>query len=491
MERETVVLLTLIVYMAVLLGIGVLARRRNLSASDFFLGGRQLGPVVSAVGASAASSSVWTLLGVSGAAWAWGVSAVWLFPACVGGFALNWYVLAPALQRYSHRTGAMTVADVLAGRPSSGWSRAILALAALIILVSLGAYVASQFQGAGKLFGAVFDVPMWQAVVIGATVVLLYTMLGGLWAVSLTDTLQGLAMAATAVVLPVAAFVEVGGAGALADSLNALDGQGRLPDGYLALGGPRSGPVALGFVLGLFGIGLGYPGQPHVVKYFMALRAGDEDRPPVHVARRVAVGWAVVIYAGMVVLGLCARAMLPALADVDGDRERAFIVATERLFDPVTGGIMLAAVLSAIMSTADSQLLVASSTVVHDVGLGGPSHETALRRSRIAVVLLAAGAAGAALVGTKQIFERVLFGWAAMGAAFGPLLLARTVWRRELGPPRIFFAMLTGFVVAVVAYSFYEDLLGTTNWISFGKYVAPWLAALAVAVLGTRPAPPE
>ncbi|MHC4955383.1 MAG: sodium/proline symporter [Planctomycetota bacterium] len=482
MDRAAVILLTLIAYMVVLLGIGLLARRRNETATDFFLGGRKLGPLVSAIGASASSSSVWTLLGVSGAAWAWGLSAIWLFPACVGGFALNWYVLAPRLQKYSRETGAMTVADILARGASDGWRRAIVTLAVFIILLCLGAYVASQFQGTGKIFGAVFGVPAWQAVAIGATVVLLYTMLGGLWAVSLTDTIQGLAMALTAVILPTAALVEVGGLGGLGDALTGLGDAGKLPDGYLQLGGPRSGPVAVGFALGLLGIGLGYPGQPHVLKYFMALRSGDSSA---RTARRIALGWAVVIYAGMILLGLCARALLPTTADVDGDKERAFIKATELLFDPVVSGIMLAAVLSAIMSTADSQLLVASSSVVHDARLGGRSTKSALVRSRITVVVLTVCAAVAALVGSKEIFSRVLFGWAAMGAAFGPLLLARVVWRRQLSPPRVFAAMLVGFVLSVVAYSFYGDITGTTAWKGFFNYVVPWVAALLIAFVGT------
>lgn len=473
MARETVILLTLCVYMAVLLAIGILTQRRSKDGTDFFLGGRRLGPLVAAVGASASSSSVWTLLGVSGAAWAWGLSAIWLIPACVGGFALNWCVLAPALQRHSHRTGAMTVADVLAQGGARGWRRAVKALAVFIILVSLGAYVASQFQGAGKIFGALFEVAAWQTIAIGAGVVLLYTMLGGLWAVCLTDTVQGLMMALTAAVLPIAALIEVGGFGALAEGVAAVPAAG-----YAEIGGPRAGIVALGFVLGLLGIGLGYPGQPHVVKYFMAL--GNE---PGHVrrARRIALGWAVVIYCGMVLLGLCARLLFPGL----DDRERAFIETTRDLFNPVIGGVMIAAVLSAIMSTADSQLLVASSTVVHDAGLGGRTQRGMLLRSRLTVFLITVAAAVAANVLSKRIFDNVLFGWAAMGAAFGPLLIARVVLRRALGIRRVFAAMLTGFVLSVAAHLVYVDLFGTKGGQGVAKFVVPWLAALAIALVGT------
>jgi sodium/proline symporter len=471
--REQAILLTLIVYMAVLLVIGLLAQRRTKDGADFFLGGRRLGPLVAAVGASASSSSVWTLLGVSGAAWAWGLSALWLIPACVGGFALNWFVLAPSLQRHSHRTGAMTIADVLTEGSTRRWRVAVRALAVFIIVLSLGAYIASQFQGAGKIFGTLFGIAEWKAILVGAAVVLLYTVLGGLWAVSLTDTLQGLMMALTAVVLPIAALIEVGGFEPLAAGLRAVP-----VEGYAEIAGPRVGILAVGFVLGILGIGLGYPGQPHVVKYFMALDASPGN---VQRARRYALSWAVIIYCGMVLLGLCGRILFPVLAD----KERVFIEATVVLFPPIMGGIMIAAVLSAIMSTADSQLLVASSSVVHDAGLGGRSQRGMLVRSRLTVFVLTVAAAIAAQVGSKEIFSRVLFGWAAMGAAFGPLLIVRVVMRRPVSPPRVFAAMFTGFALSVAAHSGYADLFGTSDLKRFAIHVMPWVAAFAVALTGT------
>lgn len=483
MERETVILVTLAIYMLVLLGIGFVAQRRNRDTGDFFLGGRRLGPLVSAIGASASSSSVWTLLGVSGAAWAWGLRALWLFPACVGGFALNWFVLAPALQRFSHARGTVTIADTLTVDADARWRRATSILAALIILLCLGAYVASQFQGAGKIFSTVFGLDAQTTVIIGATVVLLYTMLGGLWAVSLTDTVQGLVMALTAIVLPVAALIRVGGFAGLHDAL-----QDVAAPGYLALAGPSTTIVGIGFGVGLLGIGLGYPGQPHVLKYFMALRADDGA---VRQARRIAMGWAVIIYSGMILLGLCARAMYGTLAEIDGDRERAFIHATLDLFGPIVSGVMLTAVLSAIMSTADSQLLVASSTVVHDLGLGTATEKKKLLLSRVTVVGLTACAAIAALYGSKEIFSRVLFGWAAMGAAFGPLLLVRVVMGRTLAAPRVFLAMATGFVLSVLADRFHADLPVLRDYAGITKYVLPWLAAFAMAYLGSAPGAPR
>jgi sodium/proline symporter len=338
MTRWQVILLTLVVYKVVLILFGLWGQRRTRDGVDFFLGGRGLGPVVAAVSASASSSSAWTLIGVSGAAYLWGLSALWLFPACVGGFCLNWFGLAPMLRRLSHRTGALTVTEVLAGPEGTPLRRAVSITASGIVLVSLGCYVATQFKAAGGAFHETFEqLSPTTSILIGSGIVLLYTLLGGFWAVSLTDTLQGLMMAAAAVVLPVTAVIAVGGPAALVQGLGAVD----VP-GYLEL--TRHAPLTggIGFVIGTLGIGLGYPGQPHVVNRFMALR----DEPgAVRSARRIAIGWAVVIYAGMITLGLAGRVLFPGL----GDKERVLVVATNELFPPVLAGVVLAAVLSAIM----------------------------------------------------------------------------------------------------------------------------------------------
>ena len=424
---------------------------------------------MAAISASASSSSAWTLLGVSGAAYAWGLAAVWLFPSCVGGFLLNWFLLAPALRRLSRRDNSVTVTEVLAGRPGAPLRSAITLACSLIILVSLGTYVASQFQGAGKTFSETFDISLTSAVLIGSAIVVFYTLLGGFWAVSVTDTLQGLLMAATSLLLPLVALSAVGGVGALADGMAAAaDGT------FLSLARGLPAVSAVGFVLGLLGIGLGYPGQPHVVNRFMALK----DAPGVlRRARIIAVSWAVVVYAGMLTVGWCGRVLLPGL----GDPEVVFIALTHELFHPVLSGVILAAVLSAIMSTADSQLLVASSTVTRDLGVGR-SRFSPLVRSRLVVLALSAGAAGGALVGSQEIFSRVLFAWAAMGAAFGPVLLVVTL-KGEVRPKAKLVSIVVGALLSVGCFY----LLASANpWKGTFERVAPFLAALAVALWGLR-----
>lgn len=469
MSREAAVLTTLVLYKAVLIGIGILAQRRTRDGVDYFLGGRKLGPLVAAVSASASSSSAWTLLGVSSAAYAWGLSALWIFPACVGGFILNWYVLAGPLQGISRTSGALTLSEVLAGPPNRPLHGTISAVASLIILVSLGTYVASQFLGAGKTFAETFDFSMQWSILIGGGIVVLYTLIGGFWAASLTDTVQGLLMAATALLLPIAALLEVGGPTGLWEGMAQVE-----TEGYMSLTRNLPAAASVGLVLGFLGIGLGYPGQPHVVNRFMALREGGGV---LESARRIAVGWSVIVFAGMLLLGLCGRVLFADLAD----QEVVFVATTNQLFPPVAAGIMVAAVLSAVMSTADSQLLVAASAVTHDLKLGGGSMSNLLRRSRIVVLLLSLGAMAGALFGSQEIFSSVLFAWTAMGAAFGPALVM-TAFGRTVPPPRILAAMLLGFAAAVTAYAFPETR-GTVV-----ERVLPFAVGIAVILLPLRPA---
>jgi len=440
MPHETAVLATLVVYNVILVALGLWARGRTRDGADFFLGGRRLGPTVAAISASASSSSAWTLLGVSGYAYRYGLSAVWLFPGCVGGFLLNWCVLAGPLRRASGVTGALTVTELLAGPPGARRRRAIVGLASAVVLVFLTVYVASQLQGAGKTFQETFGLPVEAAILLGAGVVLAYTLLGGFWAVSVTDTLQGLLMAGTAIVLPAGALVAVGGLDGLALGLS------KVPQvGYQSWTQGLGGAAAIGFVAGLLGIGLGYPGQPHVVNRFMALR---DDGPSLVRARRIAITWAVVVYTGMIVLGLAGRVLYPGLEDA----EVVFLTATRELFVPVVAGVMIAAVLSAILSTADSQLLVAASAVAHDLGGGAASREM-LRRSRIVVA-------------------------SVLGAVFGPPLLV-TVLKGPPPPSRTLAAMVAGLVLTVAGAA-WKSRHGAP-WDPIWERVVPFAVALAIA----------
>jgi sodium/proline symporter len=461
MSRADAILYTLVVYKLVLVGIGLWATRRTHDTSDFFLGGRRLGGWVAAISASASSSSAWTLVAVSGMAYLWGLPALWLFPATLSGFLINWLWVAPRLMRQSRASGAITLTEFIAGPDAdSGWPRRIVLLASGVILFSFTFYVAAQFQAAGNAFASAFALEMRTAVLIGAAVVLVYTLLGGFWAVSVTDTLQGMVMAFTALVLPVAAVAAAGGPGAVWASLAELRAAGAGP--------PVAGIAAVGFALGTLGIGLGYPGQPHVVNRFMALR----DARALRDGRVIALTWAVIIYAGMITLGFAARALYgPTVAD-----EQVLFETANRLFPPVVAAVMIAAVLSAIMSTADSQLLVAASSASHDLPRRGRG---SLWVSRLVVALISVLAVLIAVGLPQTIFARVLFAWAALGAAFGPPLLVRLAGL-AVPPVAIFAAMATGFAGTLLFY-WLPDTPG--DWL---ERLVPFGLGLAICLAAVR-----
>lgn len=441
MSSGTVILITLIVYQLALLGMGWWAQRRTHDETDYFLGGRQLGPFVASISYAASSSSAWSLLGVSGAAFTLGLGAVWLLPGIVGCHLIAWFVIAPRLRRLAADRDHVTMTDVLADQASPRGRRVIVITASVIILFCFMFYVASQFQGAGNTFAASFDLDRDLSIWIGGSVVLIYTVLGGFWAVSLTDAMQGVLMALAAIVLPVMALIAVGGPAALMTGLEAVSSTAQISwtQGHAGL-------LGLGFVFGMAMIGLGAFGQPHLLNRFMALK----DESALKQARVMAIGWFAIVLSGMLVTGWCGHVLIPGALD----SETLFFSMTADLFPPLIGAVITAAVLSAIMSTADSQLLVAASSIAHDLRRSGTTRNPvhALGISRVTIVLLCLASILIAIHLPASIFERVLFAWNGLGAAFGPLIFAHIAGR--LVPARTtVLAMLFGFGLTAVIYS--------------------------------------
>ncbi|MEA5446224.1 sodium/proline symporter [Gammaproteobacteria bacterium AB-CW1] len=459
------VLATLLVYLLLLLAIGAWARQRVSDSADFHLAGRRLGPVVASLSASASSSSVWTLLGMSGAAYAWGIQAVWLIPAVVSGFAINWFLVAPRLQQSSRDNQALTLVEYLAHGTRPSMQRVLRLLGGLLILFCFTFYVAAQFDGAGSAIAtAVPQVSTTNAIIVGAAIVIAYVVMGGFWAASVTDAVQGLMMLLVALVLPYVALAAVGGPVALMEGLAALNEPGltRLVDQPSLL-------LAMVFIVGLFGIGLGYPGQPHVVNRFMAMRDGHEIR----LARRVALGWAALIYIGMVVLGWSGRVLMPELPDA----EDVLLVLSVDLLPAVIGGLITGGVLAAIMSTSDSQLLVASGSVSHDMRRG----DFSVLVDRLVVVTVGIAAAILALLVPESIFDRVLFAWQVLGNGFGPLLLV-LLWRGPVADAYRLAAIVVGAGLTIFI-SFFPDAPGNAV-----ERLLPFFLSLLIAWLGYRQA---
>jgi len=462
MPRETAILVALVAYLLGLLLLSVHGSRRTHDASGFYLGGRSLGPVVAALAANASSSSAWSLVGVSGFAYRQGIGAVWLLPGVLGGFLLNYLVVAPRLLR---QTGsAVTLTEFLAGPPGARGRQALVLVASLLTLACLLVYVAAQMQAAGSAFTHAFQTPAANAILLGAGVTVAYTLFGGYLAVSLTDTLQGLLMVLVALVVPLAAVLHFGGIGAFAEAIARVE-----EPGYGGWFGDRSGSVAAGFALSLCGIGLGYPGQPHAVNKYM----GMAPTASLATLRTVGLGWAVVLYTGMLVVGWAARAAFPL---PEGGHEDALYAASQQLLPPLLDGLVLAAVLAAIMSTVDSQLLVCASCVTHDLGLG---RARPLLMARATVLAIGVLATAAALAVPKNVFDHVLFAWAALGSAFGPLLLVR-LCRGPVAPGFALASMLAGGGRAIAGH--FVPLLAP----GFADRVLSWVVALAIAWPGAR-----
>jgi sodium/proline symporter len=433
-----VVLATLVVYKILLILIGLWAQRRVSSEQDFFLAGRQVGPWVAAVSYCASAASAWTLLGMSGLAFAIGLSALWVALGAVLGCAFSWWVVAPRVMAISGRQQLLSATEFIALGSSGRQRQRIIALVSAIILFCFLIYIASQFQGAGNTFAATFNMTSGSSIALGGAIILLYTLLGGFWAVSVTDTLQGLLMILAAILLPVAALVELGGPAAFWSALTARAG-----DQYMSLTGGSVGLLAAGMLAGSLAVGISSLGQPHLVARFMALR----DTRALRLGQIIATGWYAVVFFGMCLVGLAGRLLVGATENP----EQIFFALNAALFPSVLGAVLLAAVLSAIMSTADSMLLVAGTTVAHDLGVTGRHRAHALLVSRLVIAALSVAAILVAIYIPATIFQRVLFAWVAIGSALGPVILCRALGRAP-PPSRILPAIATGFVAAVACY---------------------------------------
>lgn len=464
MDYTTTVLITLIIYKIVLVGIGFYANKKTSNTEEYFIGGRGLGPWVAAISSAASASSAWTLLGMSGAAYSMGLSAIWIVPAVVLGYSFNWLWLAPKLQAKAEQEKSVTLTELLANG-SGRFSKPILWLCSFCIVFAFTFYIAAQFQAAGNTFASTFDVSMQYSILLGTTIILIYTLLGGFWAVSITDTLQGLLMAFASILLPVAALLSIGGPNELW-----LQMQQHFDATQLQIAGPHSGWVAIAFILGLLGIGLGNPGQPHVVNRMMALK----DQRAVHQAKIIAIGWAIIVICGMLIVGWCAKVLIAPISN----SEHALLDVTNLLFPPVIAGIIIAAILSAIMSTADSQLLVSASAVSYDIA-NNKNNKHSLLYSRLTVVIMCLISMMLALYAPDDIFSRVLFAWNALGAAFGPLLIVK-VMSKSIDGKWAFMAIFSGFSFTVIL-SLFESAPG-----DYIERLLPFIMAFGCAWLGRK-----
>ena len=464
MSSNATVITTLIGYKLVLLGIGLWAWRRSQDQGEFFLGGRRIGAWVTSISSSASAASAWTLLGVSGFALTQGLPAVWLCGGVILGYIINWFWVGPRLRVIAEETGALTLTELLLGDGDDALRRASRKLASLIILVSFVFYVAAQFQAAGDAFSQALGLPGDASIILGAAIILGYTMLGGFLAVSVTDTLQGILMALVAVALPAVALFALADLGGPAQALLA-------DEGALRLTPANAGIAGVGFVIGCLSVGLAQPGQPHVVNRYMAAR---DDRA-IRQGRIIALTWAVLVLSGMTTLGLAGRVLF---AGLDNPETVLFETAAS-LLPPVLSGLVIAAVLSAIMSTADSQLLAGAGAASRDWRLERERGRKSLKFTYIVVAAITAGATSIALFAPEAIFTRVLFAWHALGASFAPLVVM-AVLRRPVRPAWALAVLSCGFVFTVLL-NWQENTPG--DW---AERLLPLLLTMTIAYFGSR-----
>jgi len=430
------------VYTLAIMGVGIYsARYGRATSTDFFLANRGIGAWVAALSSSASSESGWVTLGLVGMAFQTGIGALWIVPGTLLAFLFNWLVIAERLRSYASHTDAITIPDILAARFSGKRAIIIRLLAMIIILSMLSAYVAAQFNAAGKMFDTMLDWPYQGGVLAGTVIVLAYTISGGFRAVAWTDVIQALFMIGAMVILPAVLLVELGGIDAMWQRLSALEDAAALTHPFA----DKAGMALFGFLAVWLGIPLGYCGQPHVLVRFMAIR----DASAVRRGALISTTWVFLLFTGAVLLGVFARAWYGTLADPETVLPR---VAAE-LLPGVIGGLMIAAVLAAICSTADSQLLVSASSISHDlyVRLLGrhPENRTIVLFNRLAVLAVGLVAMCVALGEVRVIFDFVLYAWAGLGAAFGPALILILLWKRT-SATGVIAGMVTGFATAII-----------------------------------------
>lgn len=441
MSDTVVIALTFLIYLLSMAFIGYLAYKKTKNVSDYFLGGRTLGPWVTALSAGASDMSGWLLFALPGMAYSVGVSALWNALGLMTGTYLNWLVVAKRLRVYSHKANdSLTIPAFLSARfnDHSGILRKI---AAIFILIFFLIYTSSGLVASGKLFSSVFGMNYEFSVCVGAFAIISYTLFGGFLAVAWTDLVQGLLMSFALAIVPLTIIFYAGGISPTFSSINSIDPL--LLDFWRTNG--KSG-IDIITIVSLLAWGLGYFGQPHILVRFKAI-SSTKELPQ---ARRIAITWTGFCIIGAIFSGLGGIVHFSTPLD---DPEKIYLALVHAVFHPAVAGILLAAILAAIMSTADSQLLVASSALAEDLYKGwfksNISEKELMNVSRLAVVIVTVGAVLLALDTNNKVLDLAGYAWAGFGAAFGPVLLLSLFWRRMTKNGAL-AAMLSGGITVLI-----------------------------------------
>ncbi|MDR2303098.1 MAG: sodium/proline symporter PutP [Treponema sp.] len=452
------------VYLVAMIFIGIwYTRRSNTSPEDYFLARRGFGPWVAALSAEASDMSGWLLMGLPGVAYFTGYGeAFWTALGLFIGTWVNWGLVAKRLRVYSQiADNAITLPEFFSKRFHDK-KRILLCIAAIISLVFFAIYVAAQFITFGKLFSYVFGAPMLPMVLMGAFIVMVYTLLGGFMAVGMTDLIQGLLMVSALILVLVVGFFSAGGLGGIAANLSQFPrftdffgiGTPKMAGGVQEVinGVPQFGPGAnYGFltIVSTLAWGLGYFGMPQVLVRFMAIKKTSMIRS----SRNIAVIWCFLAQMAAVLIGIIGRAYFPSLLGTSSEAENIFIHLSTSFFPPFIAGIVISGILAASMSSSDSYMLIVSSSLANDIYKDlfkkNASDTEVMWVARIAMLLVTVFAVFIAVSGNQSIFRVVSYAWAGLGAAFGPLVLFSLFWKRTTFPAAV-AGMLSGGIMVIV-----------------------------------------
>ncbi|MDD5899653.1 MAG: sodium/proline symporter [Lachnospiraceae bacterium] len=437
--EQICIMISIILYLGIVIAVGLRFSKRNKSADDFYLGGRKLGPLVTAMSAEASDMSSWLLMGLPGVAYFFGIAeAAWTAIGLAIGTWVNWLIVAKKIRRYTHKTNSITLPEFFANRYRDK-SKLLLLISAVIIVVFFIPYTASGFVACGKLFSTLFGVDYLPAMIISSLVIVAYTALGGFLAASTTDFIQSIVMSVALVIVLGFGISVAGGFPAVIENARELTGYLSLTATHNVHTGEVGSYNAL-TIASTLAWGLGYFGMPHILLRFMAIN----DDKKLRLSRRVATVWVVISLTVAVLIGIIGYSMslknaIPMFESKSA--AESIIVAISSVLSEYgilfafIAGIILAGILASTMSTADSQLLAASSSVSHNIVTGvfgkKSSPKTSLLIARITVLAIAVIGIFLASNPNSSVFDIVSFAWAGFGATFGPVVLFALFWKRS------------------------------------------------------------
>lgn len=479
------IMATILCYLGLMIVIGFRFSKTNTSTDDFYLGGRKLGPFVTAMSAEASDMSSWLLMGLPGVAYLSGIcDASWTAIGLALGTWLNWFFVSKKIRRYSQQIGAITIPDFFSKRYHD--KNMLNCIAAVVIVVFFIPYTASGFAACGKLFSTLFGVDYMAAMIICAIIIVIYTTLGGFLAASTTDLIQSVVMTIALITVVLYSGVMAGGFGAVMENAKSLPGYLSLTNTYDVASGTAK-PYGIITICSMLAWGLGYFGMPHVLLRFMAIKDGEK----LTLSRRIASVWVVISMAVAIFIGVCGLAVSKAgwIDTLSGSDSETIIVkiadllSSQGIATAILAGIILAGILAATMSTADSQLLAASSSVSQNLlrdTLGiNLSERASLVAARVTVILISIVAVFLARDPSSSVFGIVSFAWAGFGAAFGPVMICALFWKRS-NKYGAFVGMLSGGVMIFVWKYLVRPMGGALD---IYELLPAFLVALAINIV--------